>query len=85
MFLNHGAATTIMMTDADHCKIVIINILITMTEEIREIWPELEWISDKELREKTARPGNWPLNEVFLVQMILTSFHLPCYAALILK
>ena len=26
-----------------------------MTEEIKKLWPELEWISDPELREKTAR------------------------------
>jgi putative nucleotidyltransferase with HDIG domain len=26
-----------------------------MTEEIKKLWPELEWINDPELREKTAR------------------------------
>ncbi len=26
-----------------------------MKENVRELWPELEWISDEDLREKTAR------------------------------
>lgn len=26
-----------------------------MTEEVKKLWPELEWIKDPELREKTAR------------------------------
>lgn len=26
-----------------------------MTDEIKKLWPELEWISDPDLREKTAR------------------------------
>jgi putative nucleotidyltransferase with HDIG domain len=26
-----------------------------MTEEIKKLWPELEWISDPDLRERTAR------------------------------
>ncbi len=26
-----------------------------MTEEVKRLWPELEWISDNSLREKTAR------------------------------
>lgn len=30
-----------------------------MTEEVKKLWPELEWISDKSLREKTA--GTWEL------------------------
>lgn len=30
-----------------------------MTAEIKKLWPELEWISDPELREKTAR--TWEL------------------------
>ncbi len=30
-----------------------------MTEEIKKLWPELEWINDPELREKTAR--TWEL------------------------
>ena len=30
-----------------------------MTEEIKKLWPELEWITDPELREKTAR--TWEL------------------------
>ena len=30
-----------------------------MTEEIKKLWPELEWISDPDLREKTAR--TWEL------------------------
>jgi putative nucleotidyltransferase with HDIG domain len=30
-----------------------------MTEQIQKLWPELEWIKDKSLREKTAR--TWDL------------------------
>jgi len=30
-----------------------------MTEEVKRLWPELEWIKDPELREKTAR--TWEL------------------------
>ncbi len=39
-----------------------------MTEEIKKLWPELEWISDPDLREKTAR--TW---EVALKRSVLTS------------
>lgn len=39
-----------------------------MTEEIKKLWPELEWISDPDLREKTAR--TW---EVALERSILTA------------
>jgi len=39
-----------------------------MTEEIIKLWPELEWISDPELREKTAR--TW---EVALERSVLTA------------
>ncbi len=39
-----------------------------MTEEIKKLWPELEWISDPELREKTAR--TW---EVALERSVLTA------------
>jgi len=38
-----------------------------MTEEIRKLWPELEWISDPGLREKTAR--TW---ELALERSVLT-------------
>jgi len=38
-----------------------------MTEEIKKLWPELEWINDPELREKTAR--TW---EVALERSVLT-------------
>jgi len=30
-----------------------------MTEQVKKLWPELEWIKDEELREKTA--GTWQL------------------------
>ena len=39
-----------------------------MTSEIMKLWPELEWITDKQLREKTAR--TW---EVALERSVLTS------------
>jgi putative nucleotidyltransferase with HDIG domain len=39
-----------------------------MTEEIKRLWPELEWISDPELREKTAR--TW---ETALERSVLTA------------
>jgi putative nucleotidyltransferase with HDIG domain len=38
-----------------------------MTEEIKRIWPELDWIGDKDLREKTAR--TW---EVALERSVLS-------------
>jgi putative nucleotidyltransferase with HDIG domain len=38
-----------------------------MTEEIRKLWPELEWINDPDLREKTAR--TW---ETALERSVLT-------------
>jgi len=39
-----------------------------MTEEIRKLWPELEWISDPDLREKTA--STW---ETALERSVLTA------------
>lgn len=39
-----------------------------MSEEIKKLWPELEWISDPDLREKTAR--TW---EVALERSVLTA------------
>lgn len=39
-----------------------------MTEEIKKLWPELEWINDPELREKTAR--TW---ETALERSVLTA------------
>ena len=39
-----------------------------MTEEVLKLWPELEWISDPELREKSAR--TW---ELALERSVLTS------------
>jgi putative nucleotidyltransferase with HDIG domain len=39
-----------------------------MNEEIKKLWPELEWISDPGLREKTAR--TW---EVALERSVLTA------------
>ncbi|MDM8003457.1 MAG: HDIG domain-containing protein [Bacteroidota bacterium] len=39
-----------------------------MTEEIKKLWPELEWISDPDLREKTSR--TW---EVALERSVLTA------------
>ena len=39
-----------------------------MTSEIMKLWPELEWIADKQLREKTAR--TW---EVALERSVLTA------------
>jgi len=39
-----------------------------MTEEINKLWPELEWINDPDLREKTAR--TW---EVALERSVLTA------------
>jgi putative nucleotidyltransferase with HDIG domain len=39
-----------------------------MTEEIKKLWPELEWISDPDIREKTAR--TW---EVALERSVLTA------------
>ncbi|MHC1732569.1 MAG: HDIG domain-containing metalloprotein [Bacteroidales bacterium] len=38
-----------------------------MTDEIKKLWPELEWINDPDLREKTAR--TW---EVALERSVLT-------------
>jgi putative nucleotidyltransferase with HDIG domain len=38
-----------------------------MTDEIKELWPELEWIEDQSLREKTAR--TW---ELALQKSVLT-------------
>ncbi len=39
-----------------------------MTEEIKKLWPELDWISDPDLREKTAR--TW---ELALERSVLTA------------
>ncbi len=39
-----------------------------MTEKIKQLWPELDWITDPELREKTAR--TW---EVALERSVLTA------------
>lgn len=39
-----------------------------MTEKIKKLWPELDWISDPELREKTAR--TW---ELALERSVLTA------------
>jgi len=39
-----------------------------MTEEIKRLWPELEWISNLQLREKTAR--TW---EVALERSVLSA------------
>ena len=39
-----------------------------MTEEIRRLWPELEWITDESLREKTAMA--W---EIALERSVLTA------------
>ncbi len=39
-----------------------------MSEEIKKLWPELEWISDPDLREKTAR--TW---ELALERSVLTA------------
>jgi len=39
-----------------------------MTEKIKKLWPELDWINDPELREKTAR--TW---EVALERSVLTA------------
>jgi putative nucleotidyltransferase with HDIG domain len=39
-----------------------------MTEEVRKLWPELEWIKDDSLREKTAR--TW---ETALERSVLTA------------
>jgi putative nucleotidyltransferase with HDIG domain len=39
-----------------------------MTEQIQRLWPELEWIKDKSLREKTAR--TW---ELALERSVLTA------------
>ena len=39
-----------------------------MTSEIMKLWPELEWIAEKQLREKTAR--TW---EVALERSVLTA------------
>lgn len=39
-----------------------------MTDKIKKLWPELDWISDPELREKTAR--TW---EVALERSVLTA------------
>lgn len=39
-----------------------------MTEEIKKLWPELEWITDPDLREKTAR--TW---EIALERSVLTT------------
>jgi len=39
-----------------------------MTEKIKQLWPELDWINDPELREKTAR--TW---EVALERSVLTA------------
>jgi len=39
-----------------------------MTEQVQKLWPELEWISDKSLREKTAK--TW---ELALKRSVLTA------------
>lgn len=39
-----------------------------MTEEIKKLWPELEWITNPDLREKTAR--TW---EIALERSVLTA------------
>jgi putative nucleotidyltransferase with HDIG domain len=39
-----------------------------MTEEVKKLWPELEWIKDSSLREKTAR--TW---EIALEKSVLTT------------
>jgi putative nucleotidyltransferase with HDIG domain len=39
-----------------------------MTEKIKKLWPELDWISDQSLREKTA--GTW---ELALERSVLTA------------
>jgi len=39
-----------------------------MTEEVKKLWPELEWIKDATLREKTAR--TW---EIALERSVLTA------------
>ena len=39
-----------------------------MTEEVKKLWPELEWIKDESLREKTAR--TW---EIALEKSVLKS------------
>ena len=39
-----------------------------MTEQIKKLWPELDWISDQSLREKTAR--TW---ELALERSVLTA------------
>lgn len=39
-----------------------------MTDEIKKLWPELEWINDPDLREKTAR--TW---ELALERSVLTT------------
>jgi putative nucleotidyltransferase with HDIG domain len=39
-----------------------------MTDEIKKLWPELEWITDPELREKTAR--TW---EIALERSVLSA------------
>jgi putative nucleotidyltransferase with HDIG domain len=42
--------------------------VITMTEQIKNLWPELEWIKDDSLREKTAK--TW---ETALERSVLTA------------
>jgi len=37
-----------------------------MTEQVQKLWPELEWISDKSLREKTAKTWELALNRSVL-------------------
>lgn len=39
-----------------------------MTEEVKKLWPELEWIEDEDLREKTAK--TW---ELALERSVLTA------------
>ncbi len=39
-----------------------------MTEQVKKLWPELEWINDKSLREKTAK--TW---ELALERSVLTA------------
>lgn len=43
-----------------------------MKEIIRKLWPELEWISDEELREKTARTWEMALERSVLTVEDLT-------------
>ena len=50
-----------------------------MTEQVKKLWPELDWISES-LREKTAKTWEIALERSVSQQRILKKYLLPFYA-----